>query len=342
MISLSHYINERLNITDFDKIDNEILCESLNDPKLIELAKDLKKAADKNSWNDFSFAGIFGRQYVPWDKIKESDWKEITDVKKAQREIGKIVTSSDRNIDALAIIKHKDKIRFLITHFNCWDLYHFQQYWGRDKDGEYKELSKVGPKVMNWLTKQSDKKDLMGEGDTCYILDLSKYKQEINKLKSQRIDAKDGLVLQGDSEYYSKIAKENVERYKKIIAQNKANKSINSDTYCERVNELVNKALEVSTEIYKGGAKYADLEYEIAHVIESIYRTKTYTSKGPTGTNGVLVLFNNYLKTSMSIVKNGGYNHERSSLESTKKELEKQLDDLENRISKIEDSMSSK
>lgn len=345
MINLSHYIKETFNSIDFNEINESLICETLKDPKLLELATALKKCGSKNKdqWCNFSFSGIFGRFNVAWDKITEQDWIEITDVKKAQKEIGKIVTdSTERYISGIALIKHEDKIRYMITYTNVWDFYNQETKYDYI-DGEYRTIKKHKPSTINWVKRQADKKSFMKEGDTCYILHLDKYEKEVNQKKGERYHRKNGIVLQGDAEYYRQLAQSNVERYKKIIAKNKAEKTAKEDTLSERVQELINKTLELSTEISKGGAKYADLEYTIGSIIESIYSQQSYNqySKKYTGSWGVLYLYNNYLKSSLSVAKNGGYNYERDSIDKYKAALEKKLDRLEEDIKKLEEKMEA-
>ena len=74
MKSLVEYISEAKFNRNIEFYDLNIVSESLKDPKLIELAKYLKKFASKSYYN-YSFGGLFSQFGVEWDKITESDWE---------------------------------------------------------------------------------------------------------------------------------------------------------------------------------------------------------------------------------------------------------------------------
>lgn len=337
MKTFNEYIFEYQTYLSYLEIDNELITEKLNDPKLLELAKYLKQFSSKNSYNDKSFSGIFGKYNIEWDKIQESDWNKIENLKEAQKYIGKINSnSSNKYLRGIILIERNKKISGLFSYKTYIDFYNNRVEYDYD-NGTYSNVKK--PRIINY-DKIIDMKNLLQEGDICYFLDLTPFEKSYIAKKSERDRNKKGMILQGDEEFYKKLAKENIERYKKIIAKNKAEQAAKQDKLVEQVKDTINKVMELSIKIFQGGPKYADLQYSISSLIEKINSKQIWNSKGKsTGSDGLLYIFNEYLSASLDVSKNGGYDFQRRNIEIYKNKLNQIIQNIEQKITDIESKL---
>lgn len=146
------------------------------------------------------------------------------------------------------------------------------------------------------------------------------------------------MVLQGDEEHYKKLAHDNIERYKKIIAQAKAEKAIKDDTIAQDVNDVINKVMSLTNTLAKNPDKYADISYDICSLTEQIYSTSRYDiqKRRTIGKNGLLPTFHTYLRNQVSVAKDGGYDFQRKDADNAKESIKKQIESLKQQIEKIE------
>ena len=217
MKPLVEYISEAKFNRNIELYDLNIVSESLKDPKLIELAKYLKKFASKSSFYNYSFGGLFSQFGVEWDKITESDWETITDIEKAKKIVRKVISNRSNSISSIILLEYDGEIKYLITRYVVFDLKNTKRLY----DFHAKEYyDKTSPEKLSDL-KQRDIVDLITDNAVTYLLDSSKMYATQDKQIARRI-AKDGIVLQGDEYYYKEVAERNIKRYKQIIAQRKA------------------------------------------------------------------------------------------------------------------------
>ena len=332
MKPLVEYISEAKFNRNIELYDLNIVSESLKDPKLIELAKYLKKFASKSSFYNYSFGGLFSQFGVEWDKITESDWETITDIEKAKKNVRKVISNRSNSISSIILVEYDGEIKYLITRYVVFDLKNTKRLY----DFHTKEYyDKTSPEKLSDL-KQRDIVDLITDNAVTYLLDSSKMYSTQDKQIARRI-AKDGIVLQGDEYYYKEAAERNIKRYKQIIAQRKAERAAQDDTLSKEVQEVLNKILELNMKIIKEPVKYADCLYDIASLVYYSYGGNI--SKANSG-NSLLYMYSEYVDAN---VKNASGKNDSywiiDAQEKTTKKLSEKLKEMKEKIAKIEAKM---
>lgn len=333
MKSLVQFIKESKFDRDMQIIDTDIILESLKDPKLLKLAKYLKQFANKNKNIDSSFANLFGRYNVEWDKITESDWETIEDYERARKAVRKIITNGKNSIATLALITDENgkDIRYLISPITFIDFKHgTNKYNYETGQYQYKEAPQV-----DHLMKQYEMLNYITDGCITYILDASKY-QTTGSKRMERYDSKNGMVLQGDEYYYREVARKNIERYKKIIAQNKAERVAQKDNLSQEVKEVLNKILELNMKMVSNPTKYADCQYDLGKLSYEAYNGLSKAKSG----NSLLYYYNEYVSY---LVKNASgkaaYGFEYEGGDKKIVELQRKIKEIKEVIAEIEAKM---
>lgn len=332
MKSLVQFIKESKFDRNMQIIDTNIILESLKDPKLLELAKYLKKFANKNK-NDLSFANLFGRYNVEWDQITESDWETIEDYERARKMIRKITTRGKSYIATLALVTDENgkDIKYLITPSLFVDFKYGKSVYDYET-GQYKFVERP---ETSYNEKQYNIVDSIVDGCITYVLDASKYMGARSK-QMERTNSRSGMVLQGDERYYKELAQKNIERYKKIVAQNKAERIAQKDNLSQEVQEILNKILELNMKIVSNPVKYADCEYNVRYLT---YETFDSIDKAKSG-NSLLYYYNEYVNY---LVKNASgkavYSFEYENGDKKVVNLQNKIKDIKGVIAEIEAKM---
>lgn len=330
MKSLVEYISKAKFNRNIELYDLNIVSESLKDPKLIELAKYLKKFASKSYYN-YSFGGLFSQFGVEWDKITESDWETITDIDKAKKIVRRVISNRSNSISSIVLVEYDGDIKYLITSDVVFDLKNTKNLYDFEKGESY---TKTAPERLSGL-KQSYIVDLIKDNAVTYLLDSSKMYAAQDKRSARRI-AKDGIVLQGDEKYYKEVAERNLKRYKQIIAQRKAERAAQDDTLSKEVQEVLNKILELNMKIIKEPVKYADCLYSIARLSYYSYGSINNAKSG----NSLLYMYSEYVDANVRNASGKNYyDWIVDAQEKTTKQLREKIKEMKEEIAKIEAKM---
>lgn len=313
--------------------DADIILESLKDPKLLKLAKYLKQFANKNRNIDLSFASLLGRYNVEWDKITESDWETIEDYERARKIIRKITTRGQNYISTLALVTDENgkDIKYLITPSVFVDFKHdtYKYDW---ETGERKVIEQPN---AEYNMKQSEIVSYITDGCVTYVLDVSRYMAATTK-RTERWQSRRDMVLQGDERYYEDVAKKNIERYKKIIAQNKAERVAKEDTISREVQEILNKILELNMKMVANPVKYADCQYDLRNLSYEPYSKVSQSKSG----DSLLYYYSEYVEF---LVKNAAgrasYGFEYEGGDKKIVNIQNKIKEIKEVIAKIEAKM---
>lgn len=347
METVRKYIRNQFIQEDLMMIDAEIVNEALNCQVLQDLArqlKDEKKEMKNNGWTSSQdFKQIFGNSRIEWDKISDSDISTIPAIdgkdKNRDSTIRKVIQGKS---DALVIGQDpKTKLFKIFVH-----TYGNVRYLtGKGSYGYVRAGDSTGYRSGRSWRQMSQKDQIeMFNGLTIYYIDLSGKIQEYGKKQSQRAEAEKGTVY-FDEGSLKKYAEENVERYKKIIAQNKA-KSLDNDDLLDRAKAIIEKAADIATTVAKNPVKYADLISPVSSLVAWCYDKRRYAA--PTrysqkgyyyGKDGLLPTIMEYVSTVKSVSKDGGYSYQRKEIDDLVKKLtdaveagEKEIADLNGKI----------
>ena len=338
------YLNEML----YD-IDIEIFNESLQEPHLIEIAKWLRQfgSKNKNAWANQSFSGVFGQFTIAWDKVTENDFKtyEPGDKEGVTAAVAVHKQGDKFSNNIVLFLDDNDRIFAILTCYGIkmMNLDRKTQQHPKNDDGTTNwsawEDVNVAPDAHFIKQLQKETREMCAK-HKFMVLNLDNDKLKVNNKIWDRRQAHEGII---SPDMYYKIAQENRDRYKKIIAKNKAEKLAKNDTLSTEVNEIVTKVLELTQKMMQGGAKYADLDWKVQSLLESCYGKRIYTGdyrygkSGYEGSDGLLYLFAKYVKTNMSAAGDSNWSTGDASklIEPVKKKIEyinKQIADIESKM----------
>lgn len=360
MVNLLNTIKETIIIEEFKLIDAEIIYESLNCQIIRDLAaqlykgrkdeeeklnkeyeEDVKKGykyASKRSPSNKIFKEIFGQEDVLWDKITDKDIETIqpTEDENEQKKIDKKVREVIKGNGKIMIAKNKDG-KFT-CYINGWGtIYNLRQgssYY--DHQG-----SNISSKGRGKEMPQYEKIEMM-HGKTLYFITCTGRRE----IQHERGRAKSGIIML-DPDSLKRIAEKNVERYKKIIRDNKA-KRLNNDELINKCKKIITKAASYATMVAKDPIRHADLIANVTELSAYIYDTRvyhaprSYRDKGYySGVNGILPMMMKYTKSLNDVHRNGGaYEYQSDEVKSAQKAMEEAVKKAEELIQKIDDKMN--
>ena len=346
MKTLFTYINHEFITEEFNKIDSEIICESLNCKVLKEVAKQLldankkdqqniddekKKYADagRKYWgNETSkipkFAAVFANPYsgeaIRWDKVTDDDITEVdastwdTMSGKNSADIRKVINLKKQE---MLFIKDPNTNQYKYVIFNGGKLVRLSS------DNAYN----IG-KTWDGLN-QKQKIDLC-KNCTLYFINIAGKTEEFAKFRADRFNQKYGMINL-DPESLNQLAKDNRDRYKKLVTKMKA-MNINNDTLIDKCNDLIQKISELTATVAKDPISNADMIYPLSTLTTYIYDKERWESKGRSGhtvgSNGLLPLLMNYIN-SAKYASRDGYEYSLDSLKSHKRNIEIKIDQIE-------------
>ena len=357
---IDYFISESL-----DKIDQEIIYEKLNAQVLRDVVKQLKniRAEDQakinkemeiegnHFWGNSKskmqlFKNIFGSGYysrtIEWDKITDDDitvvnadeWNDPKKAKKLEQEIRQIIQSKQ---DKLIFSKNGNKFEYVL--FPGGDtLYLFikndgYSYYNRKTPGDSTMVRRSVRSSVD--LKQADKIALF-VGKDLYIIDnITTRKNEYRDKLSDRFNSKQGMIL-FDEQSLKQIARDNLERYKKIIAQNKAAEENNqNDALMKKAGAVIEKIAHLASLVARDPIINADMVEPINVLCQYVYQERTYVpstrynkSGYYTGKEGLLPNLMKYSKAVLS-TKSSGHSYDKSNMEAAKTAIEKTLKDIE-------------
>lgn len=299
-----------------DELNESIVNEALNEPHLLELVKQLKANGKK-------VKSYLGDTNVQLDQLDSSNVKEYTKIDaKATKAASEIVRSSDV-FGFIIVVDYEGN--YLCTINNNKKCTPIQQGY---KPYNYYSFPEHG-EIMSYTSIMNEIK--MNAHSLIVVKWGFEDRNVVYNLRSERRVSRDGMIF-NTPEQNEEIAKENVERYKKLAAQMKAQKDKNFEAIDTAVEEIVMEVLKMSQEAKRNPNKYET--YQIRNLNERIYGTEHYTGynsrtkKSTVGEDGLLKLYTEYTITYADILKNGGDRWDRNSLRSKERRILDAIDDI--------------
>ena len=187
---------------------------------------------------------------------------------------------------------------------------------------------------------------LLDKSDELMLLELNGFLEYSSYSKqNQRDKNKDGIVLQGDPNYYKNVAKENLKRYNKIIAQHKSEKKKDEiDDLLVKGQTAVAKVFDLMREAVESPEKYQNVTYDIERLNEIVYSSTSYDRGRVIGNDGIMILSKQLVSISMRLSTQSSYSNPESDLrglENIKKKLQDKIDMLNIKIKDIESKVRS-
>ena len=270
-----------------DVNESEELNEALNNPYLLLLAKQLKSSG-------VSFKELFSGYSIAWDQMDSTHIQNYN---------WRFKKPSDKDLKAARQIISGKVDGFIITYFYGDDgkivfdklinynkiVYRLNGRNANTKRGSSEKSTEILDMIIgNYYNRTDGMIILTGFGS--YNSELSTF-----KLKNDRREARQGMV-ENNPEYYRKVARENMERYKKIIETNKANRNSGEVTKVQKmVDSFLKDIMQASQNVLKNPTKYASEIIFLDSLNEYAYSKVSYDRGNKYGSDGVLVLFSKYM-----------------------------------------------
>jgi hypothetical protein len=328
MKNLIESINENIIESMLYNIESNIICESLQSSILTDIVKQMKAQSKNNdNWyaKSVTFKDMFGSLNVIWSEVTDDNFEIITvdapekERKNMEKKVRKILRDE---INAMIFLRgpKSKKFEFIITSYGQVKSLTSGAnltFKGRGGRGEITQKEK-----MNYL-----------DGMDIYFLDLSKI--QTWDIKKQRNETRAGMI-ELDDWALSQYARNNRERYKEIIAKNKAQKLVQNDNISELVNDAIQRSMEISTKINSDIIKYSDLVFPLTKVLELIYNKQTYDKKDHqiNGFDGLLKSYSSYIYAKSHATK-GSY------VDMYQRDTEKAMELIKEAIKRIDDLLDS-
>lgn len=286
-------ISERV-VCSEDEIEANIT-EALNEPHLLELAEYLKSKGS-------SFKKILGDgSDILLDKITSKDvevyrWpKNIEAGVKAANQI-----ISERQNGFVVLMNAENEYNYIIYGkqlINITSKFYFGNI--------------VRAKSTDLINKCKNAHEIIvfySNGFTSY------------DLKNKRREAREGMI-KNTEEQNRQIARENVERYKKLAAQMRANKDNDFEEIDRQVEDVVMRVLKVSQMSHRNPGQIDS--YMISSLNRWIYDERKWDSKRREGygQDGLLRVYDKYTEYLQDIKKGTAYNYQIDGLKACKEKL---------------------
>jgi hypothetical protein len=267
-----------------DVIEESTINEALNEPHLLDLVDQLKR-------NKFNIKTFFDDFQVEWDKIDSSQVKEYTKMDAKEKAKARNVIAKRDDIRGVILLKDKDDNYYrAISHRKDYLVLNTKQ-WG-------------GYGQPYWQDANSTELMSMVEAAYSMVIITWGWKEQSDRYKKHgdRVKGREGMI-ENTPQFYEEMARQNIERYKKIIAQNKVN---NMDAEIEKIDKdieaITMKALKLAQEARKAASSngYFD-STKIDNIMKRIYDRQHYLGYNKYGSNyagddGLLHLYSAFMQ----------------------------------------------
>jgi hypothetical protein len=318
-----------------DSHDSCLLCESFKDPRLYQVWKSLQKY--KINFNDIFFVGV----RVAWDKIDNNDIEEIDNIN---------TKDFDNMLKAARRVKAgKDERPFIIFAMKNEELkYIYNPCAGDIAVVNYISYSKKYK--FHWYGSTGGYKITQKEQfqylQSCdYLIKVYLDTKDTHELLKSRRDAKSGMwndltdadrtskhlekgVLGknagGRSNFFDpntfygqcdKMVQQAIEKWKEIIAENKFKRDQDTSEVDNAVQDIMTRLPKATANATKNPEKYDRVGIALEELMKAVYDKYSSYQRGShytvTGSDEILVLYQRYCQTVISLKKGTSYDVNR-------------------------------
>ena len=348
MISIVEYLEankkmhedflETMNEIELDMVFESFSCKILQEirSQLKEIREDIKARKKEIDATEYEqpwmkpslprppqdFKGMFIYNSIQWDKITDDQVHEFSKDDQAGIKLVKRICSNRSNsIPGVVILKSSDeKYKFsgLIIK-DSWNIKYHSLI-----GNTYKDNVEVKPsEAVDYLT------------DPFWVIEIQE-SQLSHQIKNDRRSARSGMIKMGDPDEYLKIAKANMERYKRLAEKKRIEQNADDGVY-DKVMDYVQKVMNVAEMFSKDPIKYAQHEYKIQSLLDMLGDRQRYDSgtRKSNGENGLLYLFNTYLSYKLQLAKGTSYDYTKESFNRAKKGINELFKKIDKKIYEI-------
>ena len=292
------YIRSLIEVTDridcSEETEEANITEALTEPHLLKLAEYIKSQKS-------SFRRLFGDESgVALDKITSKDVqtfrypKNIEDGVKAANQI-----ISGRAYGFIVLLNKQNEFSALIYgkhYINLYSGYDFGRRRG-SKSTELIDMCKKAGEIMVFRMSEAFRTE---------------------DLRIDRRRSREGMI-ENNEDQNRKIARENIERYKKIVAKNRANRDKDFEEIDKQVEDIIMRVLKASQISHRDPSKISYLQ--VQRFNEWIYDDIKYYNHQQYSKTGLLRLYNKFTDYFHSVKKGNAYDFQIDGLKKIKDQL---------------------
>lgn len=305
---------------EMDLVNEQLINEAVNEPHLVVLIKQLKQ--DKTLIGDFQ--SILHYQ-LPWDNIDSSHVTEFEADKKAKTYVRKLISARQPSgITYICLLNREGQYTHIIypasNYILCIDPDCEEWDYINDLHKGY------------WLAKSST--DLMKIVDKAFtIVTIEVPLSEISDMRRKQDNRKEsrvGMIL-NTPEQNDAIARENMERYKKLANQKRASRDPEIEQIDENMEKLLIATMKLTRMAKANPQKFS--QYDVTYFLQKIGDRKHWVKGKDVGSQGIFEIYSYIQSYYLSAVSGNSNNYEIERLKSYKEEFKSKYESLKKTLS---------
>ena len=175
-----------------------------------------------------------------------------------------------------------------------------------------------------------------GKAKAVYVLDRDAIKTQVLKtrnLKIDRRDSREGSIDSSDPEQMRRIAQANMERYKTMIAKNRA---VRDDEIIVKAQSAMSKAMDLVNRMSVNMTRYSKVSYKIEQLMQMTYGYSKMDKYNDMGyEKGLLQLLSQYMSYKQQVDKDSASPVHIEIFVKTKKAIYSLIDAIESKMNEI-------
>ena len=302
MKSFLEYINESFEINEQFEI-NESLKSSL-----------LRKVALATNKIPSLKRGLASIEEIDWDNISDDMFVRY-DGAEAKKVVTKVI-SKDINGVVIICMDDEDEPTYVVNSIKrLIDL-------KRGTD----EFQDTRSKILLYT----------GKAKAVYVLDRDAIKTQVLKTRNLKIDRKEsreGSIDSSDPEQMRRIAQANMERYKTMIAKNRA---VRNDEIIVKAQSVMSEAMDLVNRMSVNMNRYSKVSYKIEQLMQMTYGYSKMNKYNDMGyEKGLLQLLAQYMSDKQQVDKDSASPVHIELFVKTKKAIYSLIDAIESKMNEI-------
>lgn len=296
MITFLEYINESFEV-------NESLKSSL-----------LKKVATAVNKKRILRRGLASISNIDWDKITDDMFVKYNG-ETAKKAVNKVISNIKSGINGIVIIcmKNEDEPDYVVN-----------------SNKRLIDLERGTTEIQN------TRADILWYAESAkavYVLDNAGH--ETWSLQLDRRKTREGAIDSHDPEQLRRIAQANMERYKKILAKNRA---LRDDDTATNVQGVMNEVMDFINRMSVDLTKYSKVSYQIEQLMQMTYghNKMDYNYKRTYYVKGLLQLFTDYMSAKAASAQGNAYSFQIETVEKNKNAIVALIDTIKSKMNEIE------
>ena len=175
-----------------------------------------------------------------------------------------------------------------------------------------------------------------GKAKAVYVLDFDTIKTHVFKtqnLKISRRESREGSIDSSDPEQMRSIAQANMERYKAMIARNRA---VRNDEIIMKAQSVMSEAMDIVNRMFVNMSRYSKVSYKIEQLMQMTYGYSKMDKYNDMGyEKGLLQLLAQYMSDKEQVDKGSASPVHIERFVKTKKAIYSLIDAIESKMNEI-------